>query len=144
MFSHLHRQSSLAGGMSGSPSFLNLNYKIGLKREFAVKDDLNKYTHNNYDQLERKMRAFGKKQNRTSKVTQSAGPGLVKKIIKRFGRDGKLIMEEVIEKVEDTKGFYYEEPTDQSSLAKVDWASTPLYKHYLSAYQEDSELINFL
>lgn len=53
-------------------------------------------------------------------------------------------MEEVIEKIEDTSGLYYEEPTDQASLARLDWASTPLYKHYLGAYQEDKDLIKFL
>jgi len=64
-------------------------------------------------------------------VVQSAGPGLIKKIIKRIGRDGKIIMEEVIEKIEDTAGLFYEEPKDQAALANLDWASTPLYKHYL-------------
>jgi hypothetical protein len=58
------------------------------------------------------MKLFGKKANRESKVVQSAGPGLIKKIIKRIGRDGKIIMEEVIEKVEDTTGLFYEEPVD--------------------------------
>lgn len=111
-------------------SFANLNYKLGLKRQFKVEDDLNKYTCYNYDEMDRKMKMFGTKANRASKVCRKIAPGLVQKTIKKIGRDGKIYFEEIIEPIEDLSNLFYEEPLNREGLLKLDWASTPLYRHF--------------
>ena len=102
--------------MSDCDNEENPSWRQALNREFKVQRDLNKYTRDIYEQIDRKMVQFARVTARGR-----ADPSLTKRAF-------------VIQQTQ-----IWEE--DRASLQKIDWYHTPIYKHYTQAQESGSHLV---
>lgn len=130
-------------------SMMSQDYKIGLNKQFQLKEDLNKYTRDNYDSIERKMGRFMQKTPRAANIkprpaVKPAPKAKLSKMvtIKKVDEHGNVILvneEQLVSAMDDSSDFsfeddedrvWYQEANSRACLKNLDWAATPLFKHF--------------